>query len=85
MCVFPDGSYYEGEMSDNMAESISGHFKNESIEYNGGFHLNEFHGQGVEKGSGFEFTGEFENGKRKSGTLHWQDGNDHFTYIGAFD
>lgn len=47
--------------------------------------MNEFHGQGVEKGNGFEFSGQFENGKRKTGTLKWEDGGHQFTYIGGFD
>jgi hypothetical protein len=27
-CVFADGSYYEGEMADNVAETTCGHFQN---------------------------------------------------------
>ena len=84
-CVFADGSYYEGEMANNVAETTCGHFRNATIEYLGGFHLNEFHGQGVEKGTHHRFTGQFEAGSRKIGTLEWEEGAEKFVYIGAFD
>jgi hypothetical protein len=28
LCVFVDGSYYEGEMVNNLAECTNGHYKN---------------------------------------------------------
>lgn len=74
LCVFADGSYYEGEMANNAAETTAGHFHSPAFDYRGGFHLNEFHGQGEEVGTGFEFSGEFEGGRRKFGTLKWREG-----------
>lgn len=47
LCIFPDGSYYQGEMSNNLAESTSGHFFSPTLDYRGGFHLNQFHGHGI--------------------------------------
>ena len=56
-CVFADGSYYEGEIVNNVAETTCGHFQNATFTYTGGFHLNDFHGHGCEKGHNYEFTG----------------------------
>jgi hypothetical protein len=51
--IFTDGSYFEGEMKNNVAETSKGHFRNANIKYNGGFRNNVFHGAGVEKGDEF--------------------------------
>ena len=85
LCVFADGSYYEGEMVNNVAETTCGHYQNATMQYHGGFHLNEFHGHGVEKGTHYHFTGQFEAGSRKLGTLWWEEGAEKFVYIGGFD
>lgn len=38
--IFADGSYYEGSMLKNAAESTAAHFHSHAFDYRGGFHLN---------------------------------------------
>lgn len=38
--IFADGSYYEGPMLNNAAETTEGHFHSPTFDYRGGFHLN---------------------------------------------
>lgn len=44
--VMKDGSYYRGEMKDNVAECEKGEFVSKDFEYTGGFRDNMFHGKG---------------------------------------
>ena len=65
--IFQDGSYYDGKLVSNVAECDKGHFKSKTLQYNGGFKDNMFHGHGSEKGLEHEFKGTYEKGEKKKG------------------
>lgn len=44
--VFPDGSYYHGNMYMNQADSIEGEYIAQDLCYKGGFKANMFEGKG---------------------------------------
>lgn len=83
--ILPDGSYYLGQFENNFACSREGYFWSEDLEYQGGFELNCFHGNGREKGVVHEFQGIYDKGKKRVGVYKWADVDGNYCFEGNFD
>tara|TARA_Y100001970_G_scaffold222520_1_gene273719 strand:- start:8320 stop:8820 length:501 start_codon:yes stop_codon:yes gene_type:complete len=72
---FPDGSFYEGEMKDELFHG-KGFFKDSNFEYVGEFENGIFEGHGeIKYLDGTKYIGDFEKGEESYGTLLMSNGN----------
>ena len=65
--ILPDGSYYEGAIYNNMAESEYGRFYCPQFRYEGEFKQNQFYGDGKETGANYTYSGTYIKGNRICG------------------
>lgn len=82
--IFSNGSYYQGEFKNNLADGEKGKYKSKELQYEGEFKNNKFHGKGKEKGANHSYQGEYYQGNKTYGTLAWTTGKQQFEYFGTF-
>ena len=68
-----DGSYYKGLMKNNKAEDKKGYIWSPNYEYQGGVKDNAPHGEGRESSPTHMFEGTYDEGKKKSGVMKWEE------------
>lgn len=64
-----DGTYFEGNIKNNMINDQNGLIKGNNIRYEGGIVNNLFHGEGKEEGEEYSFDGFYKKGIRIKGKL----------------
>jgi hypothetical protein len=83
--VAKDGSYYHGNLRNNMANDTNGHYWTPKCEYKGNFVDNEIEGKGFERGKNSVFEGTYHKGKKVYGILYWSEECYNFEYEGGFN
>ena len=72
--VWPNGSFYKGVVENNRANDDLALYECDDYVYQGSIKNNSFEGEGTlkAKDQSYQFSGLFENGKRKYGKLTWK-------------